>query len=221
MHKKLSTLERIITILRREVTKYPPTLMETIITEYGKNPFLILISCLLSLRAQDKTTIHVCRALFARAQTPKAMLQLADDALEKIIFKSGFYKNKAQVIKHVCRVLTEQWDGCVPCTYDNLIAIKGIGPKTANLVMSMAFDTPAICVDTHVHRISQRLGLVCTKRVDQTEQELKKILPQTYWSEWNRLLVIWGQQVCTPLLPHCSQCAIQKLCQRVGVEKHR
>ena len=173
------------------------------------------------MRARDATTIHVCRELFSRVKTPQELLALPLSELKRIIFKTGFYQNKAQVLREVSHVILERFNGKVPATYDQLISIKGIGPKTANLVLGMAFDVPSICVDTHVHRISNRLGLITTKTVEQTEQELKKILPKKDWVVWNKLLVVWGQNVCTPLSPKCSQCAISHLCKKVGVTKQR
>ena len=196
-------------------------LINCIIDEFGKSPYLILIGCLLSLRARDATTIHVCRELFSRVKTPQELLALPLSELKRIIFKTGFYQNKAQVLREVSHVILERFNGKVPATYDQLISIKGIGPKTANLVLGMAFDVPSICVDTHVHRISNRLGLITTETVEQTEQELKKILPKKDWVVWNKLLVIWGQNICTPLSPKCSQCAISHLCKKVGVTKQR
>lgn len=196
-------------------------LINCIIDEFGKSPYLILIGCLLSLRARDATTIHVCRELFSRVKIPQELLALPLSELKRIIFKTGFYQNKAEVLREVSHVILERFNGKVPATYDQLISIKGIGPKTANLVLGMAFDVPSICVDTHVHRISNRLGLITTETVEQTEQELKKILPKKDWVVWNKLLVIWGQNICTPLSPKCSQCAISHLCKKVGVTKQR
>lgn len=211
----------VIRLLEPEVKKLPPLLVDTIISEYGKDPFLILISCLLSLRAKDIVTIHVCRALFARAKTPKALLLLPAATLEKIIFTSGFYKTKAKVLRSVCRELIDVYGGAVPRSYEQLMSIKGIGPKTANLVIGVAFGKPALCVDTHVHRISNRLGLVKTRTPEQTEQGLKKIVPKRLWTRWNGLLVTWGQHVCVPVSPRCSECAVKKVCKRVGVTKFR
>ncbi|MCB9493541.1 MAG: endonuclease III [Epsilonproteobacteria bacterium] len=196
-------------------------LIDIVIDEFGHEPYLILIACLLSLRAKDSTTVHVCRELFARVKTPQQLLKLPVSELERIIFKTGFYKNKAKVLRGVSNVLLEQYGGKVPDKYDELISIDGVGPKTANLVLGMAFGKPAICVDTHVHRISNRLGLIKTKTVEQTEQQLKKVLPQKYWTVWNHLLVMWGQNVCVPISPKCSECVLKPHCKRIGVIKSR
>lgn len=212
---------QIIKLLKKNTTNFTPTLIDQIIDEYGKNPYLILIACILSLRAKDVSTIHVCRSLFSKAQTPCEMLKLSQARLEKIIFKSGFYKNKAKIIRSISSELLTKFDGTVPKTYDELIKINGIGPKTTNLVLGLAFDVPAICVDTHVHRISNRLGLIKTKTPEQTRIELEKILDKKYWIKWNKLLVTWGQNVCTPTSPKCSRCAISGYCSMIGVTRAR
>ena len=213
--------EEIIRILAKKTAAYVQPLINSIIDEYGKDPYLILISCLLSLRAKDITTIHVCRVLFNRVKTPEQLLALPEDELKKIIFKTGFYQNKARVLREVSGAIREDFAGSVPDTYEQLISIKGVGPKTANLVLGMAFDVPSICVDTHVHRISNRLGLIKTKTVEQTETQLKALLEKKDWITWNKLLVIWGQNICVPISPKCSQCPINHLCRRVGVTKSR
>lgn len=212
---------KIITLLEKNTKLFTPPLIEQIIDEYGKNSYLILIACILSLRAKDVSTIHVCRALFAKARTADHMLKISQAELEKIIFKSGFYKNKAKIIHSISNELLSKFGGEVPRAYDQLIEIKGIGPKTANLVMGLAFDQPTICVDTHVHRISNRLGLIKSKTPARTEIELKKILDKKYWIRWNKLMVMWGQNICTPTSPKCSLCAVFNYCQKIGVKKHR
>jgi endonuclease-3 len=208
----MNYIKNIIKLLEVATKNFTPPLIDRIIDEYGKNPYLILIACLLSLRAKDSTTIHVCRDLFAKAQTPQAMLKISRAELEKIVFKAGFYKNKAKAIHEVSRAILSDFDGKVPQTYDELISIKGVGPKTANLVLGMAFGIPAICVDTHVHRISNSLGIVKTKTPEQTLIALEKILDKKDWIRWNRLLVMLGQNVCTPTSPKCSYCALSRFC---------
>lgn len=215
------TIDTLITTLKKNVTQFTPPLIDLINVEFGHDPYLILIACLLSLRAKDTTTIHVCRELFACVRTPKQLLALPLAELERIIFRTGFYKNKAQVLRHVSGVLLEQYDGKVPDTTEKLLSIKGIGLKTAHLVMGCAFGKPAICVDTHVHRISNRLGLITTKTVEESEASLRKVLPKKYWTVWNNLLVMWGQNVCVPISPKCSACPVRSMCKRVGVTKSR
>ena len=169
-------IEEIVQLLRVATQYMQPPLINAIITEYGHDAFLILIGCLLSLRSKDSTTIHVCRKLFDLAKTPEQLLKVPLPKLEKIIFKTVFYKNKAKTLHHVCHELLDRFDGKVPETFEELTSMNGVGLKTANLVLGMAFDKPAICVDTHVHRISNRLGLIKTKTAEETEAELKKIL---------------------------------------------
>ena len=217
----MDAAKNIITVLREATKNMMPPLIDLVVAEFGHDPYLIIIACLLSLRAKDTTTIHVCRELFTRVRTPAAMLALNRQELERIIFKTGFYKNKADVLQHVSRELIERFGGLVPQSYDELISIKGVGPKTANLVLGLAFGTPAICVDTHVHRISNRLGLIKTAMPEQTEVALKRVLDKKDWIVWNHLLVIWGQNICAPVSPRCSCCAIKGLCPRVGVSKSR
>ena len=206
----------------REATKnFTQPLVDIIAHEFGHDPYLILISCLLSLRAKDLTTVHVCRALFRRISTPLQMVECDRGELEQLIFKTGFYKNKAQVLQEVSQALIDHHGGLVPQTREELLAIRGVGPKTANLVLGIAFGISAICVDTHVHRISNRLGLIKTKTVEETEKNLEQVLPQELWIEYNKLLVMWGQNICVPISPKCSCCAVRDLCKRVDVTKSR
>jgi len=191
---------------------------ETLIEEFGRKPFLVLVACLLSLRSRDTVTINACRELFSKAQTPETLLAIPLHQLEQILYKVNFYKRKSALLKQVSQYLITVHHGLVPHTQQELLAIKGVGLKTASLVLSEAFLQPALCVDTHVHRISNRLGWVHTKTADQTEHELKKIVPQHYWRLINHYLVMWGQNICTPLSPKCSLCPLaQHLCPRIGV----
>jgi len=240
----VKNLEKIIYELEKHTKNFTPPLIDTVIDEYGKQPFLILIACLLSLRAKDVITIHVVRDLFRRVAippalkadnarafkaatsrahalmvTPQAILKIKQSELEKIIFRTGFYKNKAKALREVSKTIIEKFGGQVPNSYEELMSIKGVGPKTANLVLGMAFDIPAICVDTHVHRISNRLGIIKTKTAEQTLLALEKILPRKNWVLWNKLLVMWGQNVCLPRVPKCAICAINKYCAKIGVKK--
>lgn len=215
------SVDNIVNILSKEIKKYTPPLIDQIVEEFGHDPYLILISCLLSLRVKDVTTIHVCRELFVRARTPEQILAIPRLELEKIVFRTGFYRVKAGVLHEVSFVLLEKFGGRVPDTLDQLRSIKGVGLKTANLVLGSAFGKPAICVDTHVHRISNNLGLIKTRTVEESELALQKVLPKKYWNVWNNLLVVWGQNVCVPVSPKCSGCAIKSMCKRVGVGKSR
>ena len=212
----------LLTTLRRHVHGFQVPLINQIMQEFGHDPYLILVACLLSLRARDVMTIHVCRELFGIVKTPDQVLALPLDKLEKIVYRTGYYKTKSKVLREVSSEIIHRFGGSVPSTYESIISIKWIGPKTANLVLGLGFGVPGICVDTHVHRISNRLGLIATKTVEETEQELKKILPQATWIDYNYLLVMWGQNVCGPISPKCSNCPLRALgCKRIGVKHSR
>lgn len=214
-------IQALIRLLRQQTRGFARPLVDTLVTEYGRDPYLILISCLLSLRAKDTMTIHVCRDLFARARTPQVLCAMPLEELERIVFRTGFYRTKARVLRHVSNELLTLYGGNVPGTYQELIALKGIGPKTANLVLGYAFGIPAVCVDVHVHRISNRLGLVTTQTPEQTELALRTVVPRQQWIEWNSLLVMWGQNICVPVGPKCSVCPLAGMCPKIGVKKAR
>jgi endonuclease-3 len=177
----------------------------------------VLVACILSLRTQDTTTGPAAARLFAVADTPRALLRLTPRRIERLIFPVGFYRRKARVIRAICRDLLARFGGRVPDEIDDLLTLEGVGRKTANLVVTMGYDKPGICVDTHVHRISNRLGYVRTRTPEETEQALRARLPRRYWIGYNDLLVAFGQNVCTPLSPRCSACPVRALCRRVGV----
>jgi len=191
------------------------------IAREDRSPFRVLISTMISLRTRDEVTHAASARLFAEADTPRAVGALPVERVEELIYPAGFYRTKARNILEVCRILVEQTDGKVPPDIERLTALPGVGRKTANLVLGLGFGTPAICVDTHVHRISNRCGWVATRTPDETEAELASILPRKHWIEINELLVAYGQDVCTPASPRCSSCAITDRCRRVGVERSR
>ena len=193
----------------------------TIIRRYGRNPFLVLISCILSLRTKDAVSLAASNRLFAHAQTPQSILLLPTKTIEDLIYPTGFYRQKTKQILALCAILLEKHLGKVPHSEKELMALPGVGPKTTALVLSEGFGIPAICVDTHVHRISNRLRLVDTKTVEATEIALKELLPKAYWSEFNKLMVMWGQNICTPVSPKCSICPLLPLCPQFGVTHHR
>ena len=186
-----------------------------------RDPFRVLIACLLSLRTKDETTGPAAERLFALADTPAVMLRLPAPAIERAIFPVGFYRTKARVILGVCRDLLEHFGSRVPDTIDELLTLKGVGRKTANLVVTVGFGKPGICVDIHVHRISNRLGYVRTRAPEETEVALRARLPRRYWIGYNDLLVSFGQNVCAPVSPKCSICPVRGLCPRVGVTRSR
>jgi len=213
-------IEKIIHALRKAV-KALPTPSVTLVGKKWKNPFLVLISCILSLRTKDQTTLGASQRLFALADNPRDMLKLRVDTISSAIYPVGFYRTKARNIKSICKDLLEKFSGKVPDDIDQLLTLRGVGRKTANLVLTEGYGKLAICVDTHVHRISNRLGYVQTKTPEETEMSLRKKLPTKFWIEYNMLLVTWGQNVCKPISPMCSMCAIFKWCPQKGVETSR
>jgi endonuclease III len=209
-----------VRILRREAPKWQ-TPVVTLIAEASDSPFKVLISCILSLRTQDNTTAQASRRLFALADSPETMMRLTAKKLEEAIYPVGFYRTKAKTILDICRSLNEDYRGRVPDEIDELIKFKGVGRKTANLVVTLGYNKPGICVDTHVHRISNRWGYIKTATPEKTEVALREKLPKQYWIEYNDLLVSFGQQLCRPISPLCSQCPVAKYCSQIGVTLKR
>lgn len=193
----------------------------TLVGKRWKSPFLVLISCIMSLRTKDETTLPASERFFKIAETPQQMIRLTPQQIEKAIYPVGFYKTKAKTILGICRDVIDKFDGRVPNDIDTLMQMKGVGRKTANLVLTEGFGIPAMCVDTHVHRISNRFGYVTTKTPEETEMALRKKLPKKHWIDYNALLVTWGQNFCRPISPLCSQCPVSKQCARVGVTVSR
>lgn len=206
--------------LRRESRCWQAPVV-TLMATQNQSPFHILIGCLLSLRTQDQVTAEAAKRLFRLADDPRSMARLPVREIERAIYPVGFYRTKARAIRDICRVLAEKYGGQVPSRLDELLQLKGVGRKTANLVVTKGFGLPGICVDTHVHRISNRWGFVCTKTPEQTEQALRLRLPQKYWLEYNDLLVAFGQTICRPISPLCSQCPLHDICPRKGVVRSR
>lgn len=193
----------------------------TIVSQREGDPFKVLISCILSLRTQDKVTGEASARLFARADNPFRMVRIPLHELERLIYPVGFYRTKAKQILEICECLIARYEGLVPDDLQQLLELKGVGRKTANLVVTLGFQKAGICVDTHVHRICNRWGYVATATPDATEDALRLKLPAKYWIEINDLLVTFGQNQCTPLSPRCSTCPLYPLCDRVGVKKMR
>jgi endonuclease III len=209
-----------VRILRREAPKWQ-TPVVTLIAEASDSPFKVLISCILSLRTQDSTTAQASRRLFALADSPETMVRLSAKKIEQVIFPVGFYRTKAKTILEICRNLNENYRGRVPDEIDEVLKFKGVGRKTANLVVTLGYNKPGICVDTHVHRISNRWGYVKTATPEKTEVALRQKLPKQYWIEYNDLLVSFGQHLCRPISPLCSQCPVAKYCSQIGVTVKR
>jgi len=185
------------------------------------NAYQVLISCILSLRTKDKTTIQASQRLFKIADRPENMVKLTVARIQKLIYPVGFYRNKSRIISGLSRKLLKDYSGRVPDCLDALLGLKGVGRKTANLVLGLGFGVPAICVDTHVHRITNRLGWVKTGNPEETEFALQKIIPRGKWIELNTLLVTFGQNFCLPVSPFCSKCKVYVFCKRRGVIKSR
>ena len=188
---------------------------------HGESPFKILIGCLISLRTKDEVTYAATDRLFKRARTPKEMRRLREATIAKLIYPAGFYRVKARQIRAISHMLLERWDGEVPSTIDELLELPGVGRKTANLVVTLGYGLPGICVDIHVHRIGHRFGWVRTANPDQTEHVLRKKLPHAWWIPINETLVRHGQQVCKPTSPVCSVCPVEKDCPKCGVTRRR
>ena len=210
-----------IKILRREIRQWQEPVVGVVARESARDPFRILISCLLSLRTKDKTTSEASARLFALAHTPAALLKLSQRSIERAIYPVGFYRTKAKAIHALCRRLLEVYEGKVPQSIDELMTLAGVGRKTANLVVTVGYQKPGICVDIHVHRISNRWGYVKTKTPEETEQALRARLPKRYWITFNDLLVPYGQNLCQPVSPFCSSCKLIDMCDRVGVVRSR
>lgn len=194
------------------------------VTEVSKkeDPYKVLISCILSLRTKDKATSEASQRLFRVVKSPRDMLRLSLKRIQRLIYPVGFYRKKAKVILELTKRIINDYQGKVPSKIEDLLKLKGVGRKTANLVLGLGFGIPAICVDTHVHRISNRLGLVKTKSPWETEKALEKIIPKNYWIKLNSILVAFGQNICLPISPLCgSRCMVNKFCKKIGVNKHR
>lgn len=219
----MKDLSKNIEAIMNILPKYYPSNEKTTLNRMRKKPnaFKILISCLLSLRTQDKNTEKASRQLYEVANTPQEIVNLPIKKLEKLIFSSGHYRKKARVLQSVSNELIQRFNSKVPSTREELLSIKGIGPKTANIVLAFAYGQSVIPVDVHVHVISNRLSWVKTKTPEQTEKELEKVLPRKYWREFNAIFVQFGIDKCITISPKCSSCPIRHLCPRIGVLRSR
>ncbi len=184
-------------------------------------PWAVLASTVISLRTKDAVTLEASRRLLERAPYPEAILKLSENTVARLIYPAGFYKTKAKNLRDAAGIIIEEYGGKVPSERDELLKLPGVGLKTANLVLSVGFGIPAICVDIHVHRIANRRGWIHTAKPDDSEKALRQVLPEKWWIPVNRLLVSFGQNICTPVSPHCSKCPLAENCPRIGVEKSR
>ena len=207
----MTDIDKIVKLLK--AAKQPQSEFVKLMDSF-KNPYLVLIACILSLRTNDKTTYPATLRMLELAKTPKEMKNVSVEELAKAIYPVGFYENKAKQIVELSKTIDEELDGVVPDEIEELIKFKGVGRKTANLVLSLGFNKPAICVDVHVHRIFNRLGYINTKTPEETEFALREKLPVKYWIDINTLLVTHGQNICKPTKPKCSECPIEKYCAK-------
>ena len=205
-------IDKVVTTL--EKAKQPQSEFVKLMDSF-KDPYLVLIACILSLRTNDRTTYPATLRMLKLAKTPQEMMKVNEEELAKAIYPVGFYKNKAGQIIELSKILVKKYDGKVPCDIEELCKFRGVGRKTANLVLSEGFNEPAICVDVHVHRIFNRLGYLKTKTPEETEFTLREKLPKKYWIPINSLLVTHGQNVCKPLKPLCDKCPVEKYCDKV------
>ncbi|MCL2196405.1 MAG: endonuclease III [Treponema sp.] len=184
-------------------------------------PWAVLVSTIISLRTKDEVTLAASERLLGKAKNPAELNAMKEDKIAKLIYPAGFYRNKTASLKKIARILLDQYNGSVPSSMDELLALPGVGRKTANLVLTEAFDLDGICVDIHVHRISNRCGWLITNNPEETEMALREILPVKYWKRINYLLVLYGQRLCRPVSPFCSCCAIKNHCARNNVDRFR
>ena len=215
----MAEIDRIIAVLKRETAAFREPIVTTFARE--RDPFKVLVSCLLSLRTKDEVTAAAADRLFAVAGDAGSLAGLTPARIERLIYPVGFYRTKARRLREIAARLVRERGGRVPDTIAELLALDGVGRKTANLVVTLGYGKPGICVDTHVHRICNRLGYVETATPEQTEYALREKLPRRYWLVINDLLVAWGQNVCRPQSPWCSRCALGTLCLKMGVVRSR
>ncbi len=217
---KDSDIHKMMQLLEAEMAQFglPPV---SAMAEEKADPFMILISTIISARTKDEVTGPATERLFALADSPEKMSRLSEERIEKAIFPAGFYHTKAKAIRKASKDLVERFGSRIPDTIEELLTLPGVGRKTANLVMTLAHHKAGICVDTHVHRITNRWGYIKTKTPHETEQALRAKLPNKYWITINTILVLHGQNICKPISPFCSRCPVFKCCDRIGVTKTR
>jgi len=195
--------------------------VSTVARQYSREPWAVLASTIISLRTKDEVTVAASQRLLDTAPSCAELALMDEAAIEKLIYPAGFYRNKAASLKRIAEILLEKHGGRVPSSLDDLLSLPGVGRKTANLVLNEAFNLNAICVDIHVHRISNRCGWLISRDPEKTEMKLRRILPGKYWKRINFLLVLYGQRLCRPVSPFCSCCVISDYCSRNGVDRSR
>ncbi|MCD6118043.1 endonuclease III [bacterium] len=214
------TFVKVLSILQKESKEWDVPIV-TLVAQRSKDPFQVLISTILSLRTKDEVTASASRRLFKEADTPQKTSTLSEKKIRDLIYPVGFYKRKAKNIVEISKILIDQYSGKVPNSLDTLLLLPGVGRKTANLVITLAFNSPGICVDTHVHRISNRTGYVTTKSPKETEFALREKLPPEWWIPINDIFVAFGQALCRPISPWCSKCSVNSFCEKKDVKKSR
>ena len=221
--QKIEHIDEIFKLLKQELVKYRlPVVSHPDWDEIVRTPFTTLVSCLLSLRTKDEVTADASFRLFKKYSTPEQLVKISEKEIQSLIYPVGFYKTKSKRIKEISKTLLEKYDGKVPKNFDELLKLKGVGRKTANIVMVYGHQKQGyLPIDTHCHKIPNRLGWIKTKTPEQTEEELKKILPLKYWDDFNHLFVKFGQTICVPISPFCSKCPIKQYCKQISVIKSR
>jgi endonuclease-3 len=217
----MAALEAWRTALHAEHPDSQDPAVDTVAEQYKHDPWAILVSTIISLRTKDEVTLVASKSLLGRVSTPGELLALPEEEVARLVYPAGFYRTKAANLKKIAAIICEAYQGQVPADMDALLALPGVGRKTANLVLTEAFDLDGICVDVHVHRISNRTGWVSSANPEQTEMALRQILPRKYWKGINALLVLYGQRICRPISPFCSRCVIKQHCERRSVERSR
>jgi endonuclease III len=218
--KNKLNIDSFVEIIQKNYLAWNPPVI-TLMANKGATPFQVLVSTVLSLRTKDEVTAEATIRLFEIARTPEEILATDIEEIKKLIYPVGFYPTKAKNLHKISRIILEKFNGKVPDDMDELLKLPGVGRKTANLVLVEGYKIPAICVDTHVHRISNRIGYVKTKNPEQTEFALRKKLPRKHWVRYNELLVAFGQTLCRPISPFCGKCPVEGMCPRIGVVRHR
>ena len=221
VHRSLVSWRKALQKERKNSGAEKEPAVTTVAEHYRRDPWAVLVSTILSLRTKDDVTLKTSRQLLEKAPGPQELVALKEEQIARLAYPAGFYRTKAASLKKIAAILLEQYNGEVPANMDALLALPGVGRKTANLVLIEAFDLPGICVDVHVHRISNRCGWLSSKTPEETEMILREILPKKYWKGLNALLVLYGQNLCRPVSPYCSLCAIKTHCKRIGVDRSR
>ncbi len=215
---KKSHLKKVFELLKKDYEEHSAPVV-SLVAQTTKDPFRVLVCALLSTRTKDETTSRVCKRFFSKIKSIEDLVNISEEKLKKLIYGVGFYNIKAKHLKTIAGVILKEYNGVIPNTQEELMSLPGVGLKVANLVLAEGFNIPAICVDTHVYRITNRWCLIDTKTPEQTEKALREILPKKYWIEINRYLVSLGQRICKPQKPLCEICPIERFCEKC-FEKH-